>query len=322
MINTNPPQTDPLPPDPLPAGVAPPPLSRWQRFWAFPITRIVLYLLLFAAITAALSFALDGVLHLLHHRPGHNKQLGAFPGEGLAVASALLAFWIMVRFVDRRPWATAGFNLGRLPAQLGGGFALGAAMLTVGVGTLALLGMYHVTTVVPSVLVLVPLGLYLCIAVFEETYFRGYIFQTLEGRWGSGIALGVTSLVFGLAHLANPTPGATRLQHLVGPLQLCLEAGLPMGAAYLLTQRWWLPIGMHWAWDYFEGPIFGCPDSGTHDPHTLLHAVLSGPSFVTGGPFGPEAGVVFLAVGTLTGVLLLWAAVRWGQWRAMPGRAK
>ena len=307
--------------NPLPSPAEPKP-SRWQRFWAFPITRIVLYLLLFAAIAAALSGILSGVLHLLHHRRGHVSVAVFTAAEGITAASAVLAFWVMVRFADKRAWATAGFGLGGLPAGLFGGFALGAAILSAGVGTLAGLGMYHVTAVVPSVLVLAPLLLYLCVGAFEETAFRGYIFQTLEGRWGSGVALAATSLLFGLAHLGNPVPGASHWMRVAGPLQICLEAGLPLGAAYLLTRRWWLPIGMHWAWDYFEGPVYGCPDSGIHDPHTLLHAVLSGPIFVTGGPFGPEAGIVLLAIGTLTGVLLLWVAVRRGQWQARPRRVR
>lgn len=182
--------------------------------------------------------------------------------------------------------------------------------------------MYHVTAVVPSGLVLAPLLLYLCVGVFEETVFRGYIFQTVEGRWGSGAALVTTCLLFGLSHLANPVPGELPWQKVTGPLLISFEAGLPMAAAYLLTRRLWLPIGIHWAWDYFEGPVYGCPDSGSHDPHTLLHAVLSGPSFITGGPFGPEAGVVLLAVGTTTGIILLRAAIQHGQWQPRPRRAK
>ncbi len=307
MIYTNP---SPSPAEPKP--------RRWQRFWAFPVTRVVLYLLLFVVITTPLLFALTGILHRLHHQRGQNSLVVSILAEGLTATGALLAFWIMVRFFDKRPWATAGFNLSALPAGLLGGFALGALMLTVGVGILAGLRMYYVTAVVPSVLILVPLLLYFCVALFEETLFRGYIFQTLEGRWGSGVALGVTSLLFGLAHLGNPVPGASHWMRVAGPVQICLEAGLPMGAAYLLTRNLWFPIGIHWGWNYFEEPIYGCPDSGTHTPHTLLHAVFSGPSFVTGGPFGPEAGVVLLAVGTLTGILLLWAAVRRGQWQPRP----
>lgn len=309
-----------LPSQPPLSEPAPPRPSRWLRFLAFPITRILLYLIVFAALAFLTDEAFNGLLRVLHHRPGHNPVLMMTLGEGIVAASAVGAFWVMARFIDKRPWATAGFTRQGLASGLAGGFALGAAMLTVGVGGLRLLGDYHVSAVVPSVLVLAPLLTYLAVGVFEETLFRGYIFQTLEGRWGSGIALTVTSLLFGLAHLGNPVPGASHWMRLAGPLQICLEAGLPLGAAYLLTRRWWLSIGIHWAWDYFEGPVYGCPDSGTHAPHTLLHATLSGPAILTGGPFGPEAGLVFLFVGTLTGVLLLWMAVRNGQWQPRPPR--
>ena len=326
MDNPSPVPADQLP---LPAPLTP---SRWQRFRDFPLTRMVLYvlvfvgiLIVFALVAGVLSFLFLEAFRLLHrHLPGpallRNQGVLMTLAEGLSAASALLAFWIMVRFIDKRPWATAGFNRQGLVLGLTGGFALGAAMLTAGILVLHSLGVYHVTKIVPSVLVLAPLLLYLAVGTFEEVFFRGYAFQTLENRWGSGAALGVTSLLFGLTHLANPVPGASHWMRVAGPLQICFEAGLPLGAAYLLTRRWWLSIGIHWAWDYCEGPIYGCPDSGTHDPHTLLHAALSGPALLTGGPFGPEAGLVFLAVGTLTGVLLLWAAVKKGQWLPRPRR--
>ena len=300
---------------PEPAPLKP---GRWQRFLAFPITRIVLYLIVFAVLAFLMGKAFNSLLHLLHHRRGHNPILMMTLGEGIVAVSAVLTFWVMVRFIDKRPWATAGYNRQGLAAGLAGGFAVGAVMLTMGVLVLRVLGNYHVSAVVPSVLVLAPLLAYLAVGVFEETLFRGYIFQTLEGRWGSGVALVTTSLLFGLAHLGNSVPGASHWMQFAGPLQICLEAGLPLGAAYLLTRRWWMPIAIHWAWDYCEGPIYGCPDSGSHDPHTLLHATLSGPALLTGGPFGPEAGLVFLAVGTLTGVLLLRAAIKKGQWKPRP----
>lgn len=314
--------SDPSPASlPTPFNPPGPKRSRSRRFWAFPVTRIVLYLLVFTALALASSLVLGGVLYLLHHRHGHNRELLMLAGEGLAAASAVPAFWVMTRFADKRPWSTAGWTRRGMAQGLLGGAAIGTAMLSVSVGILRLLGLYHVTAVTPSVLLLVPLPLYFFVAVFEETLFRGYLFQTLEGHWGSGVALAVSSLLFGLAHLANHVPGETGLQRLAGPITICLEAGLPLGAAYLLSRRWWLPIGLHWAWDYFEGPIYGCPDSGTHDPHTLLHASFSGPALLTGGVFGPEAGVVLLAVGTVAGALLLRAAIKRGQWRPLPRRA-
>ena len=312
----------PLPLTPPSSAPLPPAPSRGRRFWAHPLVRCTLFVLLSALLAAVSGGLLSGVLFLLHHRPGHHRFLAATLGESILAGSVLLAFWLMVRFVDRRPWATAGFSSDKLAAGLGGGFLLGAGMVALGVLALNLLGMYHIAAVVPSVLVLAPLLTYLAVAAFEEIFFRGYLFQTLESRWGSGAALAATSLLFGLAHLANPLPGASLGMRLAGPLQICLEAGLPMGAAYLLTRRMWLPIGIHWAWDYFEGPIFGCPDSGTHDPHTLLHAALSGPALWTGGPFGPEAGLVFLIVGTGVGAALLRAAIITGRWQPRPHRER
>lgn len=308
--------------DNTPTVLDPPPRRPFSfegPFWSFPITRIVLYLLVSVVFAVAFSLLLSAALKLTHHHKGQNSFLLGCFGEGLGAASAVLGFWVMVRFVDRRPWETAGFGARGLGGLLAG-FALGGLMLTVGVGAMRLLGVYHVTNVTPSLLVLAPLLLYLCVGIFEETFFRGYLFQTLENRWGSGVALGATSLTFGLTHLLNPAHGASGFARLAGPLFICLEAGLPLGAAYLLTRRWWLPIGIHWAWDYFEGPVYGCPDSGSHDPHTLLQAHFSEQAWLTGGPFGPESGIVFLAVGTVTGLILLRAAIKKGEWRPLPGR--
>ncbi len=291
-----------------------PPVLR--RVWEFPVTRFVVYVLAFALLAAALSGAQAGVEHLLRRQGWRvSPYLDSLAGEGIVAGSAVAAFWAMARFADRRPWATAGFGGRGWARELLGGFGLGAALISAGVAALALSGAYHVAGTERSLLLLAPLPLYFGVAVFEEIFFRGYLFQTLETRWGSGVALAATCLLFGLAHLANHVPGTTLGERLAGPVGICFEAGLPLAAAYLLTRRWWLPVGIHWAWDYFEGPVYGCPDSGTHDPHTFLHAHLTGPFWLTGGPFGPEAGLAFLAVGTLLGVVLLRLAVLRGQWK-------
>ncbi len=151
---------------------------------------------------------------------------------------------------------------------------------------------------------LIPVILFLFIAVFEETVFRGYIFQTLETRWGSGIALAGSGAAFGLVHLLNPVTGVTLAEKLAGPLFIMFEASILMTAGYLLTRRLWLPIGIHWGWNFFENSIFGAADSG--DPanpvYTLAQAHFSGPFALTGGPFGPEAGMVCVLVGTAAGL--------------------
>jgi membrane protease YdiL (CAAX protease family) len=63
--------------------------------------------------------------------------------------------------------------------------------------------------------------------------------------------------------------------------------------AYLRTRQLWLPIGLHIGWNFFEGTIFGFPVSGTTS-YQLIHQSVSGPEIITGGAFGPEAGLILL----------------------------
>jgi hypothetical protein len=55
----------------------------------------------------------------------------------------------------------------------------------------------------------------------------------------------------------------------------------------------WLPIGLHLGWNFFEGNIFGFPVSGL-DTFRLIRHSINGPTWLTGGPFGPEAGLIIL----------------------------
>lgn len=96
-----------------------------------------------------------------------------------------------------------------------------------------------------------------------------------------------------------------------------LEAGVLLGAAYALTGRLWLPIGLHIAWNFTEGSIFGMSVSGNttagFGDAGLLRGTLSGPRILTGGAFGPEASVVAVLVCFLVAVYLLYRTVKLGR---------
>jgi hypothetical protein len=63
-----------------------------------------------------------------------------------------------------------------------------------------------------------------------------------------------------------------------------------------ITRRLWLAAGLHAFWNIFEGPVFGTPVSGMHMGEPLIFSGLSGPPWLTGGVFGPEASIVELVV--------------------------
>ena len=136
------------------------------------------------------------------------------------------------------------------------------------------------------------LSLFLLVGVVEEVVFRGILFRLITDKWNITVGLTTSSLLFGLAHLGNP--GAT----LWAALAIALASGCLFGMAYAYHQTIWVPIGMHWAWNYLEGGVFGCAVSGAPlDYQPLITPRISGPDILTGGAFGPEASIICVALG-------------------------
>lgn len=121
-------------------------------------------------------------------------------------------------------------------------------------------------------------------AANEEILFRGYPLQLLMvaiGRWPAAVAM---SVLFGLGHHLNPN--ATWL----GTLNTFL-AGMLLCVAYLRTRSLWFPYGIHIGWNLAIGPIFGFAVSGITMP-SLWISRAGGSDWVTGGPYGPEGGLL------------------------------
>ena len=92
----------------------------------------------------------------------------------------------------------------------------------------------------PGPLLIMVLGIFVVIAVPEELLFRGIIQNVLEKSLGHrNLALGVTAVVFGLAHLNNgPRPD---WRYVV----LATLAGWFYGRAYLRTRNLIAPALLH-----------------------------------------------------------------------------
>lgn len=217
----------------------------------------------------------------------------------LIVSTAVLAAYLTgVRWIERRPPHELIHRRGGIEfaAGLGAGMGLFATVMLV----LRIAGVYHFTgwgTVAPLAAGFVAS---LLAAVLEEIIFRGFLFRLLEkltGMWG---ALTITSILFGAAHAANK--GAT----IGSSIAIALEAGVLLGAAFALTGRLWLPIGLHLGWNFTEGPIFGMAVSGGAQKGSLLTGELHGSNLLTGGAFGPEASIVAVFVCLIAAVVLLW----------------
>jgi membrane protease YdiL (CAAX protease family) len=215
----------------------------------------------------------------------------------LAVPAVGFAYAALVRLLERRPVLELAAK-GAL-RETSVGLLYGATLFAATIGVIALFGGYHVEgTEAPTVL-LASIAMAVQSGFIEEVITRGILFRILEEWLGSWAALVLSSALFGLAHLANPNATVW------SAVAIALEAGTLLAAAYMLTRRLWLAIGLHAAWNYTQGAIFGVAISGAH-VKGLLRAAVTGPAWLSGGEFGAEASVVaVVACGCLAGWFLL-----------------
>ncbi|MBN2045914.1 MAG: CPBP family intramembrane metalloprotease [Anaerolineales bacterium] len=151
--------------------------------------------------------------------------------------------------------------------------------------------------------------LYMAVGFYEELLSRGYHLQNLEEGSNTFWAVLISSAIFGVGHLTNPNASW------VSTLGI-MAAGVFLAYGYLRTRRLWLPIGLHIGWNFFLGPVFGFPVSGL-DAFHLINLQVSGPELVTGGAFGPEAGLLAL-LAQILGAGLIWVYTR----SPLPGEEK
>ena len=243
-------------------------------------------------------------------RLGAGGATVARPGVAFIVAISVvtltvLGYWLLVRFVGGRPVIELG-GRGAALREFLVGLAIGALLMCAVIAVLALVGSYHVVDVGWSAGILIGLQAGILAGFTEEILVRGVMLRLIEGWVGTWWALAITAVFFGAAHLGNPQ--AT----VFGAAAIVLEAGILLGACYLLTRRLWLAIGVHAAWNFVQGGIFGSNISGTGSGRGLIEARFTGPDLLTGGVMGIEASVVAIIVCTAAGLAVLVAVHRRG----------
>ena len=258
-----------------------------MSFWKW------LGLLLAAFILALLMYGVAGMVELIPHG-------WVFSVVCLVVSAAMVALY--ARFVQ---WFEGNkpkdLPMGKLASHTGLGLGIGLGYFCVVTGLMALLGGYAVVGTGAPATELVSMFCYFCIvAVGEEIMFRGVLFRWIDEKWGFWAAIIVSALFFGIVHISNP--GGT----LWSSFAIAIEAGLLLGAAYKWAGTLWLPIGIHWAWNYSQGNIFGFKVSGQEAGGSLFHAQVQGSDWLTGGAFGAEGSVLAVAVGLLASAWFIW----------------
>ncbi|MBC8506636.1 MAG: CPBP family intramembrane metalloprotease [Anaerolineales bacterium] len=247
---------------------------------------------------------------------------------GVRLFRVLISVWLSGRFLDRRPFADFGLRLDKCWWQ-DLVFGLGLGILLIGsvflielaAGWLTISDTFHTANSEGSFILklIVFVILFICVGFSEELMYRGYHLTNIaEGfdikaigpKYSLVIAVFLSSILFGIFHLGSP--GATP----ISTFNIFLWGAL-FGIGYVLTGRLAMPIGLHIAWNLFQGNVFGFPVSGTtfsSETVTFFSIQQSGPELWTGGAFGPEGGLLGLLV-IIAGIFLIvgWVRIRYGS---------
>jgi hypothetical protein len=204
-----------------------------------------------------------------------------------------LVGWGCARLIEDLPWRSLGWALHRgwlRDLLLGTGLSAAAILLLALVGWAFggyRFGLNGGAGWGPVLQTLAVSGLILLLgAAAEEMLFRGYPLQTTLRSWAPAVALVLPSVAFAFVHLGNPnvSPAFTFANTAL--------AGVWLAVAYWRTRSLWLPLGLHWGWNWTMGAVLGSPISGITEitPQPVLRFEDAGPVWLGGGAYGFEGG--------------------------------
>jgi CAAX protease family protein len=289
-----------------------------------PKTRLFRFLLAFGLIVAflVLSIAIYPVLELAAFRIAGVRPVGSSSDptgvrdiliQWVMLACTVIATYVMLRLIEKLPWSAVGLDRAAAsPRILLKGASFG--VFTIGLPSLILLGFHHLQ-IEPNVpgsslgvaermtVILLPA------AFLEELLFRGYLFSVLRRAAGWKTALIITSIAFGLIHAGNPGADAAALLAVV-------VAGFFLGLIFLTTRSLYAAGLAHFAWNWVMAVALHIQVSGISSPNPDYRTVETGPDWLTGGPWGPEAGVASVVAMFVVIFYLYGRYLRRMEWKA------
>ena len=262
---------------------------------------------LLLALSLALAMLMYTIFQVLYFAFTEDQWIPLLVGL-VAPVCMIGLYALFVRWFEKH-WAQ-DIPLRRLAQDTAKGFGIGLGFFVIVVLVMMLLGLYHIYSIGTDkpLDVLSAFFMFLLVGTGEEIMFRGVLFRWIDEKWGFMAALIVSSLLFGFMHYFGPV--AT----LWSSLAIAVEAGLLLGAAYKYAGTLWLPIGIHWAWNFTQGNVFGFEVSGNDAGVSLLKASVSGSDWLTGGAFGAEASVITVMIGFILSAWFIWKVIQRKAW--------
>jgi membrane protease YdiL (CAAX protease family) len=268
-------------------------ITRKQKFINFPLTRIVLGLIV-CFISFILAQQLAGkMLDLTSLNKTYRNLI-----KGIFSSSAVIIAYIYF-FEKLEKRRIKEFSVKGIPKTIIIGMLIGAVLQGLTMLVIVLYGGFEIVSVNSISNMITPFAIAFSVAIFEEILIRGIIFRIMEEKLGSYISLLISAIIFGALHLANPN------STIISALCVGMEAGILLGVSYIYSRNLWFPIAIHFAWNFVQSGIFGAITSGNEKSSSLLTTKITGIPIITGGEFGPEGTIQAIAFCILASFILL-----------------
>lgn len=227
--------------------------------------------------------------------------------EAGILISAVVPAYVLLVYVEKRPVSDLGLTWRRQEKPVWHGLLFVIFFYMAGFGVSLLLDAVRIIGIHFRPFDLLFSFLFFVLVAFaEEIMVRGYILGCLL-RTGMNrfLALAISSVIFALLHVFNPSIAFLPMLNLV-------LAGVLLGSVYLYTRNLWLSISLHLFWNWIQGPVLGYEVSGNNFHSSLLILRLPGPNLLSGGAFGFEGSLIctILMVIAIAGIIG-WYEKRW-----------
>lgn len=260
------------------------------------VVLIIVPFFVFVGISQILAMLVLGLKLTERH-----SSLTTFQTTVFTLCMFLATFTVVAMFrqwIDKESFRSLGFRLKNALNESVAGIVMGVLMISSGFVLLLLLHEINWVGTRPDLSgILLSVILFTAVAFNEELIFRGYILGNLMLSMNRYVALLVTSVLFSLLHMGNASFNWLSFLSI-------LLAGLLLGLPYIFTRSLWLPIGLHFSWNYFQGTIFGFNVSGNKE-YSLITQSRTADTVWNGGEFGFEGSLLAVLFLSLA-IVMLW----------------
>ena len=201
--------------------------------------------------------------------------------------AGLVCLWVLA--VERRSPIGLGFYKEKAWLELLKGGLIGFLLIGAVVGLQVLTGSIHLSYFdfsfenILNLILILPF--WLLQSGTEELLTRGWLFPVVSKHTRIWIGTAVSSLLFAILHLQNPSINWISLLNIaLFGLLACLYV--------LKTDNIWGISAIHAAWNCFQGSFFGLSVSGLSTAYAPMRFENGEvPDLMSGGDFGPEASL-------------------------------